>query len=261
VLAFDQAGEGPPLILLHGTNTTRRLWAPLMPALAEHHEVLALDLPGNGDSAPTAMTPPAWAREVAAWMDAVGLGRAAVVGLSSGGWTALELAKLGRATGVLALAPAGLWARRSPLVTDVGLVVNWSLGQVVGTRTAPLMRSRLGRTVSLRQISARPAEVPADVAVATLEDAARSRHFPEHLRRTRLLRFTGGDAIAPDVPVRVVWGAEDRVARAGTSRHGDQLPAHAVVETWEGCGHVVPWDAPQRFLRAALALPAAVPVA
>jgi pimeloyl-ACP methyl ester carboxylesterase len=55
--------------------------------------------------------------------------------------------------------------------------------------------------------------------------------------------------------VRVVWGDRDRIARARASRHADELPAHAAVETWVGCGHMVMWDAPQRVVRAALSLP------
>ena len=49
------------------------------------------------------------------------------MGHSSGGWTALELAKLGCASAVLALAPAGLWRRHSPLPTDAILILNWRL--------------------------------------------------------------------------------------------------------------------------------------
>ena len=55
--------------------------------------------------------------------------------------------------------------------------------------------------------------------------------------------------------MHVVWGEQDRVARARTSRHGDQLPPHARIETWLGCGHVSVWDAPERVVAAAVALP------
>ena len=75
-------------------------------------------------------------REVAALLDDLGLERVAVVGHSSGGWTALELAKLGRASGVLALTPAGLWRKHSPPITDAILVVNWCFGQLFGERIA-----------------------------------------------------------------------------------------------------------------------------
>jgi pimeloyl-ACP methyl ester carboxylesterase len=82
-----------------------------------------------------------------------------------------------------------------------------------------------------------------------------SKHFPEHFRRTRQLRFLNGQSIAHEVPVRVVWGDRDQIARARTSRYPDQLPEHAIVETWKDCGHMLTWDAEQRVVDAALALP------
>ena len=50
-LHYLTAGEGPPLILLHGYAETSRMWRPVMPALAERFAVIAPDLPGIGDSA------------------------------------------------------------------------------------------------------------------------------------------------------------------------------------------------------------------
>lgn len=47
---FVIGGHGPPLLLLHGWPQTREIWRPVMPALAEDHTVIAMDLPGLGDS-------------------------------------------------------------------------------------------------------------------------------------------------------------------------------------------------------------------
>jgi pimeloyl-ACP methyl ester carboxylesterase len=112
----------------------------------------------------------------------------------------------------------------------------------------------VGRRVALRQISARPAHVAAEDAIAAARTAQFSRHFPQHFKQTRRLRFSGGQVIPATVPVRVIWGDHDHIARARASRHTDELPAHAVVETWERCGHMVMWDAPVAVLDAALAL-------
>ncbi|MHB8241648.1 MAG: alpha/beta fold hydrolase [Solirubrobacteraceae bacterium] len=255
MLAFDREGSGAPLLLLHGTNSSRSIWKPLLAQLANERDVIAVDLPAHGDSPPSSFTPPEWAKELVALLDDLALGSVAVVGHSSGGWTALELAKLGRATGVLALTPAGLWRRRSPPITDAILAVNWRLGQILGTSVTTPLRTTAGRRMSLRQISARPADVPADQAVAMVKTMLASKHFPEHFRQTRRLRFTGGRQIAPEVPVRVVWGDVDRIARVRTSQHTDQLPEHAIVETWGTCGHMAMWDAPQRVVDRALSLP------
>lgn len=257
MLAFDQAGTGPPLLLLHGTNSSRSIWSPLLPVLSREREVLNVDLPAHGQSPPTSFTPPEWAIEVAGLLDELGLERAPVVGHSAGGWTALELAKLGRASGVLALTPAGCWRKHSPPITDAILLVNWRLGQILGeTATRPL-RSRTGRRMALRQISARPGDVPEDAAVEMVQTVLASKNFPQHFKQTRVLRFLDGQQIPTDVPVHVVWGEQDRIARARTSRHTDQLPDHATIETWPDCGHMAIWDTPQAVLDAALALPTA----
>lgn len=255
MLAFDRRGSGPPLLLLHGTNSSRSIWKPLLAQLTCEREVFSVDLPAHGDSAPTSFAPPDWAKELALLLDELGFERIAVVGHSSGGWTALELAKLGRASGALALTPAGLWRKHSPPITDAILLVNWRLGQIVGELAIKPLQTKAGRWLSLRQISARPVDVPADVAVEMVGTVLSSKSFPEHFRQTRRLRFLDGQQIPGDVPVRIVWGDRDRIARARTSRHTDQLPEQAVLETWADCGHMVMWDAPQRVIDAALGLP------
>jgi len=256
MLAFDREGSGAPLVLLHGTNSSRSIWKPLLPQLSDQREVLSVDLPAHGQSPPSSFTPPDWAKEVAALLDHLGLEHVAVVGHSSGGWAALELAKLGRASGVLALTPAGLWKKHSPPITDAILAVNWRLAQILGETvvTKPL-HTRMGRRMSLRQISAQPADVPAEGAIAMVKTVLASKHFPEHFRQTRRLRFLDGQQIPSDIPIRVVWGNKDRIARKRTSRHTDQLPEHATTETRGDCGHMLMWDAPQRVIDAALTLP------
>ncbi len=255
MLAFDRTGDGPPLILLHGTNSSRAVWEPVLAELSRTREVIRVDLPAHGESPPTSFTPPDWAREVAELLDELGLGQVAVVGHSCGGWTALELAKLGRVTGALALTPAGLWRRHSPLLTDAGLFITWRLGRLLGKAGLRPLGTRAGRRIALAQISARPADVPAQLARDTAMTVLGSEHFPEHFRRTRVQRYVGGQQIPSAVPVHVVWGAKDRIAPARTSRSPDQLPAHAQIETWPETGHMVMWDAPERLVQAALALP------
>lgn len=255
MLVFDRDGSGEPLLLLHGTNSASSIWKPLLDQLSAEREVIRVDLPAHGRSRPSSFTPPEWAEEVVVLMEELGLERVAMVGHSAGGWTALELAKLGRASGVLALTPAGLWSKHSPPITDATLMVNWRLGQILGEGATKVLRTSIGRRMSLRQISAKPAEVPADVAIEMVKTVLGSKNFPEHFKQTRRLRFQDGQQIASDTPVQVVWGEKDRIARARTSRHIDQLPKHTKVETWPNCGHMVMWDAPQRVIDAALALP------
>lgn len=151
---------------------------------------------------------------MAASLDQLGLRAPAVVGHSVGGWTALELAKLGRAGSVLALATAGLWRKHSPWLIDLELQVNWRLGQLLWPSvTERVLRTRHGRQLALRSISARPGNVPYDAAIAMARAAHASQHFPEHLRRTRVLRFAGGRELPAELPIADELIA--RVRRAG----------------------------------------------
>ncbi len=53
------------------------------------------------------------------------------------------------------------------------------------------------------------------------------------------MRFQDEEQIPPDVPVRIIWGGKDRIARARTSCHADQLRKHVIIETWPDCGHML----------------------
>ena len=216
--------------------------------LAEGNEVITVDLPGHGESSSSTYTPPEWAREVASLLDRQGLGRVAIVGHSSGGWTALELAKLGRAQSVLALAPAGLWRDHSPLLTDINLNLSWRLGRLLGPVGMRALRSEMVARSS-RGIAANAGAIPAEVAIANARAAIPPPDsFPRHFCETRVLRFHDGRQI--EVPVKVIWGDRDRIAPAGKSRNLYELPLQTEVETWPGCGHMLMWDAPDRVLEA-----------
>jgi pimeloyl-ACP methyl ester carboxylesterase len=243
MLAFDRYGSGDPLLLLHGTTSSRAVWDPLRERLATMADVIAIDLPGHGESPGTSYTPPEWAWEVGALMDDLGLEQATIVGHSAGGWTSLELAKLGRASAVLALAPAGLWQKSSPRLTDMRLNANWRLGRVIGPRSTVVLRFAPVRAVSLRTISGRPRAIPPEVAVASAKAAIATDSFPRHFRETRVLRFEDGAGI--EVPVTVIWGDRDRIALERKSRFTDVLPRQTQVETWHGAGHMLMWDAPE----------------
>lgn len=93
-LACDDQGSGPAVILLHGYPLCRAMWQPQVKALsAAGYRVIAPDLRGFGRSAlpPGPVTMAAYADDVIALMDALGLGRAVVVGMSMGGYVLFNL--------------------------------------------------------------------------------------------------------------------------------------------------------------------------
>lgn len=258
MLAYEVDGSGPPLLLIHGTLGTRAVWDPVRERLARERRLILIDLPGMGDSAalPDAHVPARWIDAIAEVLDEVGAPRPAVAGHSMGGWTALELAKAGRAASVLALVPAGMWGERSSRSAVFSLRMARAMSRLtplVVTRRA--MRSETLRRFALRDQCVHPERVSLESILAATQGARSATGFREHLRAARAERFTGGEAI--EVPTRVVFATRDRIARPGQSQHTDELPDHAVVEHWEDCGHLVLWDAPDRVADALLALPAA----
>lgn len=89
-VGLDAAGAGEPVVLLHGFPLDRTLWAPQLADPAPGFRYLAPDLPGFGESdrlGAAGMDP--WADWVVALLDALGIARATIGGLSMGGYLAM----------------------------------------------------------------------------------------------------------------------------------------------------------------------------
>ena len=91
---YDVAGpvDAPAIVFVHGTRLTRAAWAPQMEALSDTYRVVALDLPGHGVLADRVFTTEGAADEVGRVVAEAAGGRAVIVGLSLGGYVAMELA-------------------------------------------------------------------------------------------------------------------------------------------------------------------------
>ena len=93
-LYYETHGTGRPLVLLHGGLGSGEMFAPIMPQLAEHHQVIAADLQGHGRTADIdrPLDIRLMADDIAALIDHLGLERPDVVGYSLGGGVALQTA-------------------------------------------------------------------------------------------------------------------------------------------------------------------------
>ena len=91
---FETRGTGRPLILLHGGLGSGEMFGPVLPAFAEHHQVIAPDLQGHGRTADIdrPIDIRLMADDIAALIDHLGLDRPDVVGYSLGGGVALHTA-------------------------------------------------------------------------------------------------------------------------------------------------------------------------
>ncbi|MET0615415.1 MAG: alpha/beta fold hydrolase [Thermoleophilaceae bacterium] len=92
-VAYERVGAGPPLVFVHGAASDSRLWRPQLAGLAGEFTVIAWDEPGAGRSSdvPPDFTLADYAGCLAGLIDALGVGRAHVAGISWGGTVALEL--------------------------------------------------------------------------------------------------------------------------------------------------------------------------
>ena len=206
-IAVERVGEGEPLFLIHGTGGTRGHWHPVVDALAARRSLLLVDLPGHGESPspPSEIphNPIGYAQMLAAMLDELSIDRAHCAGNSVGGWTALELAKVNRASSVVAIGPAGLWAKQDPWRCTMQLWSQHKMGRIFAPLTPRLMRSAAGRSVLLRGTVAKPRQMPPDAAVEMAVEFARTPDFDAHLASTRRARFRDGQQI--DVPVTIAW--------------------------------------------------------
>jgi pimeloyl-ACP methyl ester carboxylesterase len=252
-IAYERSGNGEPLLLLHGTGGSRRHWAPIRPKLAAHHDVIAVDLPGHGESDPPAddgdRAPPGYAVALAGFLDELRIVAAHTAGDSVGGWTALEVAKLGRARSVVAIAPAGLWPRRDPWRCSLKLWGMYRLGRLTTRITDRALRTEAGRVRLLRGVVAKPLNLSEEEARDLIETYNSTATFTKHLAQTRRARFRDGTSIR--VPVTVAWGDGERLI-PGKARRQDELPPHTKTVTLSGCGHLPFWDDPEQVARTIL---------
>ncbi len=230
-------------MLLHALGGSLRAWDPVIGPLADERDVIAVDLPGFGGSAPLSAdvvpTPAALAAAVGRLLESLGVERPHVAGNSLGGWVALELAKAGSARSVTGIAPAGLWPgplRRRGRIN----------AQAVSHALRPLLPSalRVGpvRRSVLAGIVAHPELLTYDDALRFVHDYADARGYVDVNREMRGSHFTGGEQIR--VPVTVAWCARDRLVHPPRV-----MPLRARALTLHDCGHVPMTDDPVAVAR------------
>ena len=241
-LAYTRSGAGAALVLLHGIGLDRRSWDPVVPALARHFDVIAVDLPGFGDSAPSQADPRALAEAVAALLTELGVTTPHLAGNSLGGWVALELAALRPVASLTLLSPAGLWKRDTPGYCRVSLQASRWLARHAAGLLSRLLRFRLGRVLVLGQTHGRPARLTPGYARAAIQAMGTCPGFEATLAATARRRFLATTPIS--APVTLAFGSRDVLLLPRQSRHLDQLPAGTRAETLPGCGHVPMADDP-----------------
>lgn len=245
-LAFHSLGHGSPVVLLHGLASSRAAFNPIFTQLAHHHRVIAVDLPGHGDSELAEpgepLTPRAMAFAVGEFLDALGIRRAHLVGNSLGGWVALELAADGRALTVTGLCPAGLWRPlrdRSPL-----LELNRQAAVAAGRWGEFVMLVPAVREVVFAGALARPHQLDYATARGAVAAQRLAGGYDEAHEGIVGAKFERASHITADIPVTIAFGADDQFLPSETSQLRHLAPLHARWAVMPRVGHAPMWDDP-----------------
>ncbi|MEB3349408.1 MAG: alpha/beta fold hydrolase [Cyanobacteriota bacterium] len=233
-------GEGPPLLLLHGFDSSFLEFRRLAPLLAPHHRLIIPDLHGFGFSprpAGAVQGPEPVLRHLEALLQRLESelpGPVGVIGASMGGSVAVELARRqpARVDRLLLLAPAGLTGRPMPLPPLLD-------GLGVRFLALPGVRRGLCRTAF--------ADPDAAVGAAELQIASLHLQAPGWAmalaRFARSGGFAGSGSPLPPQPLHVLWGACDRILRPAQKRAAEALLG-ARLELVPACGHLPHLDQP-----------------
>jgi pimeloyl-ACP methyl ester carboxylesterase len=247
-LAYQEAGTGPAVVLLHAFPMAAEMWRPQLAGLADGYRVLAPDLPGFGGSpARPGTTVDTIADAVAAFLDAVGdRGPVVLGGLSMGGYAAFAFARRfpERLRGLIL-------ADTKPEPDDAAARANRDrqlAGLADGSLTAAgLVEQMLPKLLGDTTRASRP-EVVAEVrrigegqSTAGLAAAVRAlRDRPDAVPGLAAVR----------VPTLVLAGAEDAVTPPAGARATASRIAGATFVELPAAGHLSNLETPEAFTAA-----------
>jgi pimeloyl-ACP methyl ester carboxylesterase len=248
-MRFADVGQGPPIVFIHGTGGSWRLWANNIAELARSHRVVAVDLPGFGSSEP--MDPPddmsPYAERVSALLKDVGLGPATVVGHSLGGIVCLHLAANHRdQVHSLVLVDSG----GAPVSRFRKVLIAVSLRTMQMAMAHPALISAAFRIPGLRRtclgfVVHRPESIAPELLHSVYRDmrapgvAAAIAAGVKDAIGERLWRI--------QLPVLLLWGERDRVLPVKLGRALASTLTDARLVTFPDTGHCPNIEQPESF--------------
>jgi len=241
-VAYERAGSGPALVLLHGFSLDSRSWRPQLEGLSDSFTVIAWDAPGAGLSQdpPDSFGIGDWADALASVLDAAGVRQAHLVGLSWGGLLAQEFSRR---------YPSRL---RSLVLVDT--YAGWT-----GSLTAPVAEQRL--EAALKDSTLAPGDfvrkyLPGMFSDTAADDIRRelgtimSDFHPIGFRlmATALARADTREFLASiNIPTLLIWGDADKRSPLTVGQiMRDAIPG-ARLEVIRGAGHLPNLERPNEF--------------
>jgi pimeloyl-ACP methyl ester carboxylesterase len=241
-IAYERVGSGPPLLLIHGLGGTRGIWRPQIGRLAGEREVIAVDMPGFGESPPLPGRASPWgmAEALTRLCAELGLERPHIAGNSLGAWVALEMAKRGAAESLCLISPAGLWRRPlGPRRRDIRRWARWLRPLIVAA-----LRFRRPREAMLRTTVGRPENLSAADASEVVLGWVDAPGYEAANDEMRAHVAEGLEEI--DVRTTIAWGELDRLV---APPRPERRPPGSSFLVLPGCGHTPNWDEPELVSR------------
>ena len=255
-LRYVRAGSGPAIVLVHGFGSSIYTWKDVIAPFAARHDVIALDLPGFGESdRPADLSIDELPRAVTGLMDRLGLESATLVGNSMGGAAVALVAAASpdRVDALVLIDAAGFDLAPKARPASIRLATSWA---------APALTLLPGKRLiverSLRQVFHDDRLVTEERVAEYLAPALRPGTFVA-LRSLGASLDSHPDAVTrvlPSIraPTLVIWGDDDRwIPPADAERFAAAIPgARAVVVA--ACGHVPEEEKPAEVVRLVLEL-------
>jgi pimeloyl-ACP methyl ester carboxylesterase len=227
----------------------------VLDALALERDVIAVDLPGHGETPPLAgeTSIATFADVVTRFLDAQGLGGVDAVGSSMGARLVLELARRASVGSVVSLDPGGFWQGWERTFFASSVALSGKLVRALDPVLPLVTGNPATRSLLLAQFSARPGALPAEVALTELRSIARSPSYDPLLHS--LVHGPDQRGVARgDAPGRITvgWGREDRVCLPRQAARVLRAFPDARLHWFDQCGHFPQWDAPAETVRVIL---------
>jgi pimeloyl-ACP methyl ester carboxylesterase len=247
-------GSGSPLIFIHGLSGCWQNWLENIPYFARSHRVIAMDLPGFGQSEMPAkdISISGYADTIDALMTELDIETAQIVGNSMGGFIGAELAiqHPARVERLVLVAAAGLSIEYIRTQRNKGLrhqaenIAFFYLGWLASRSHIVATRRRL-RSALLLLVAAHPAKLP---PALTIEQVAGSGKpgFSDAL--DAMCRYPLRDRLEKvSCPTFIVWGDKDRLVPVKDAFVFEKLIPDARVVVYKDTGHVTMMERPARF--------------
>ena len=248
---YVEMGQGPPVVLIHGLSGRWQNWLENIPRLARRHRVIALDLPGFGESElpQEEISIPGYGRFVDAFLGEIDVERGGLVGNSMGGFIAAEttIAHPSRVEKLVLVSAAGLVR-----VGNSQLYALERAARLFHPLTAAFLarREHLVRRPGLRKrmlfgVVRYPDRIAPELAYEVASGAGKPG-FLDALNA--IVNYDFRDRLPEiSVPTLIVWGRNDRIVPVSGAHEYEELIPNARRVIFEDTGHVPMLERPARF--------------